>query len=240
MSISSQVSVAHYLRSNKSAQRTPLGSLKVKYSNIHLSQITVDTDHVAKAAPRKTLLDNDDEYFVPETQGNPTLDQFNMPKEKAVSAVAYPKGVERLTTISYPQPKEDWYKSSDDDEDIIDELELEDICQFEFWLANITQVSHQKKLHNQTVVGMIQHCCISALQNLIMEGEQHAPDQFNHMNCLYERHLDAIGARREIQMRLSEHNKKGSKWSGKKKIESSTTIQERFCEQDCSQLALWF
>jgi hypothetical protein len=55
-------------------------------------------------------------------------------------------------------------------QNIIDELEPEDICQFDFWLANITQVSHQKKLHNQTVVGMRQHCCISALKDLIMEG----------------------------------------------------------------------
>jgi hypothetical protein len=56
-------------------------------------------------------------------------------------------------------------------QNIIDELEPEDIGQFDFLLANITQVSHQKKLHNQTVVGMRQHCCISALQDLIMEGK---------------------------------------------------------------------
>jgi hypothetical protein len=33
-------------------------------------------------------------------------------------------------------------------QNIIDELEPEDIGQFDFCLANITQVSHQKKLHN--------------------------------------------------------------------------------------------
>jgi hypothetical protein len=56
-------------------------------------------------------------------------------------------------------------------QNIIDELEPEDIGQFDFWSENITQVSHQKKLHTQTVVGMRQHSCISALQDLIMEGE---------------------------------------------------------------------
>jgi hypothetical protein len=40
-------------------------------------------------------------------------------------------------------------------QNIIEELEPEDICQFDFWLANIAQVSHQKKLHDQTVVRMI-------------------------------------------------------------------------------------
>jgi hypothetical protein len=39
-------------------------------------------------------------------------------------------------------------------QNIIDELEPDDIGQFDFWLAKITQVYHQKKLHNQTVVGM--------------------------------------------------------------------------------------
>jgi hypothetical protein len=106
-------------------------------------------------------------------------------------------------------------------QNIIDELEREDIGQFNFWLENITQVSHQKKLHNQTVVGMRQHCWISALQDLIMEGEQHAPDLFNHMDRHYERHLDDIGGPREIWMRLSEHHKKGSKWFGKKKMKAA-------------------
>jgi hypothetical protein len=103
----------------------------------------------------------------------------------------------------------------------IDELETEDICQFDFWLANITQVSHQKNVHNQTVVGMRQYCCISALQDLIMEGEQHASDQLNHMDRHYERHLDDIGAPREIWMRLSEHHKKGSKWFGEQKLKAA-------------------
>jgi hypothetical protein len=104
---------------------------------------------------------------------------------------------------------------------IIDDLESEDICQFDFWLANITQISQQKKLHNQTVVGMGHHCCISALQDLIMEGEQHAPDQFNHTNRHYERHLDDLGAPREIWMRLSEHHKKGSKWTDEQKLRAA-------------------
>jgi hypothetical protein len=106
-------------------------------------------------------------------------------------------------------------------QNIIDGLETQDICQFDFWLVNITQVYHQKKLHNQTVVGMRKHCCIGALQDLIMEGEQHAPDQFNHMDRHYEMHLDDLGAPREIWMRLSEHHKKGSKWSGKKKLKAA-------------------
>jgi hypothetical protein len=106
-------------------------------------------------------------------------------------------------------------------QNIIDELEPEDICQFDFWLANITQVSHQKKLHNQLIVGMRQHCCISALQDLIIEGKHHAPYQFNHMNCHYERHFDDIGAPREIWMRLSEHHKKGSKSSGEQKLKAA-------------------
>jgi hypothetical protein len=82
-------------------------------------------------------------------------------------------------------------------------------------------VSHQKKLHNQTVVGTRQHCCISALQDLIMEGEQHAPDQLNHMDRYYERHVDDIGAPREIWMRLSENHKKGSKWFGEQKLKAA-------------------
>jgi hypothetical protein len=82
-------------------------------------------------------------------------------------------------------------------------------------------VSHQKKIHNQTVVGMRQYCCISALQYLIMEGEQPAPDQFNHMDCHYESHLDDIGAPREIWMRPSKHHKKGSKWFGEQKMKAA-------------------
>jgi cytoskeletal protein RodZ len=54
---------------------------------------------------------------VPGTQGNPTLYQLNVLKEKAVTALAFPKGIERLTTLSYPQPNEDPYQSSDDEED---------------------------------------------------------------------------------------------------------------------------
>jgi hypothetical protein len=106
-------------------------------------------------------------------------------------------------------------------QNIIDALEPEDIGKFDFWLENITQVYHQKTPHNQTVVGMRQHCCISALQYLIMEGEQHAPDQFNHMDRHYERHLDDIGAPREIWMRLSEHHKKVSKWFGEQKLKAA-------------------
>jgi hypothetical protein len=106
-------------------------------------------------------------------------------------------------------------------QNIIDKLKPEDIGQFNFWLANITQVSHQKKLHNQTIVGMRQHCCISALQDLIMEGKQHAPDQFNHMDRHYERHLDDIGAPREIWMHLSEHHKKGSKCFGEQTLKAA-------------------
>jgi hypothetical protein len=297
---------------------------------------------------------------VPETQGNPTFYPLNVKKEKAVTASAYPKGIKRLTTLSYPQPNEDHSQSYDDEEDevsssgsgpndsgsssdeesyqtdsdsesdsdsscddpkskkiskakaksnyatskksnkpkkckakqskkkstfktkskkktkkveatvaldlgktaeecdlywqrvlndperrmvsnsggdfvfyvkyqnIIDELEPEDIGKFGFWLANITQVSHQKKIHNQTVVGMRQHCCISALQDLIMEGEQHAPDQFNHMDRHYERHLDNIGAPRDIWMRLSEQHKKGSKWFGKQKLKAAREYRKDF------------
>jgi hypothetical protein len=58
--MSSQASVAHsFSSSNKSAKRTPLGSLNVNHSNIHLSQITVDTAHFAKSASCETLLDED-------------------------------------------------------------------------------------------------------------------------------------------------------------------------------------
>jgi hypothetical protein len=58
--MSSQASVARSLSSsNKSEKCTPLGSLNANHSNIHLSQITVDTAHVAKAASRETLLDED-------------------------------------------------------------------------------------------------------------------------------------------------------------------------------------
>jgi hypothetical protein len=276
----------------------------------------------------------------PKLKGNPTLYELNVLKKKAVTASAYSKAIKRLATLSYPQPNEDHYESSDDVEDsssgsgpnysgsssdeessdtdsdsesdsdsrcdnpkskkrpkakatlkcthskksnkpkkckakqskkksslrtksknttkklevtvaldlgktvhegnlywqcvsndperrmvsnssgdfvfyvkyqnIIDELEPEDIGQFDCWLANIIQVSRHKKLHNQTVFGMREHCCISALQDLIMEGEQHAPDQFNHMDRHYERHLDDIGAPREIWMCLSEHRMKGN------------------------------
>jgi hypothetical protein len=45
------------------------------------------------------------------------LDQLNVLKEKAITASAYPKGIERLTTLSYPQPNEDPSQSSDDEED---------------------------------------------------------------------------------------------------------------------------
>jgi hypothetical protein len=110
-----QASVARSLRrSNKSATRTPLGSLNANHSNIHLSQITVDTVHVAKEASRETLLDEDGDYFVLETQVNPTLYQLNVLKKKSVTASAYPKGIERLATLPYPQPNEDHYQSSDD------------------------------------------------------------------------------------------------------------------------------
>jgi hypothetical protein len=82
---------------------------------------------------------------------------------------------------------------------IIEDLEPEDIDQFDFWSANITQVSHQKKLHNQTVVGMRQNCCISAIQDYwIIEGGQRALDQFNNTDRKYERHLGDIGAPQEI------------------------------------------
>jgi transposase len=54
---------------------------------------------------------------VPKTQGNPTLNQLNVLKEKAVTASAYPKGVKRLVTLSYPQMKEDRSQLSDDEED---------------------------------------------------------------------------------------------------------------------------
>jgi hypothetical protein len=58
--MSSQSSVARSLSiRNKSAKCTPLGSLNTNHSKIHLSQITVDTAHVAKAASRETLLDED-------------------------------------------------------------------------------------------------------------------------------------------------------------------------------------
>jgi hypothetical protein len=60
MYMSSQASVARSLNSNKSSKRTPLASLKLNYSNIHLSHITVDPDQVAKAS-RETLLDDKDE-----------------------------------------------------------------------------------------------------------------------------------------------------------------------------------
>jgi hypothetical protein len=116
--MSSQASVARSLRSsNKSAKCTPLGSLNVNHFNIHLSQITVDTAHVAKEASRVKLIYENGDYFVPITQGNPTLDQLNVLKEKAVTESAYPKGIERLTTLSYPQPNEDHSQSSDDEED---------------------------------------------------------------------------------------------------------------------------
>jgi hypothetical protein len=117
MSVSSQPSVDRSLSSNKPAKRTPIGSLKVNHYNIHLSQITVDTAHDAKAAHHETLLHDKDEYFVPETQGNPTLGQLNVLKENAVTAVAYPKAIERLVTLPYPQPKEDHSEWSDDEED---------------------------------------------------------------------------------------------------------------------------
>jgi hypothetical protein len=112
-------------------------------------------------------------------------------------------------------------------QNIIDELEPEDIGQFDFCLANITQVSHQNKLHNQTVVGMRQHCCISGLQDLFREDEQHAPAQFNHMDRHYDRHLDDIGAPREIWMCLSEHHKKGIKWFGEQTLKAV-----RECKKD--------
>jgi hypothetical protein len=356
--------------SNKSATCTPLGSLNVNHSNIHLSQITVDTAHIAKSASHKTLLDEDGDYFVTKTKGNPTLDQLNLLKEKAFTTSAYPKGIKPLTTLSYPQPNEDRSQSSDDEEDeasssgsgpndsgsssdeesyqtdsdlesdsesscdnpkskkrskakakskythskksnkpkkskakqprkkytlknnpkktttklevnvaidlgktaeegdlywqrvsndfarrmvsnsggdfvfnvkyqnIIDELEPEDIGKFDFWLANITQVSHQKKLHNHTVVGMRQHCCISALQDLVMEGEQHAPDQFNHMDRHYERHLDDIGAPREIWMCLSEHHKKRSKWFAEQKLKAAREYRKDLVNKAAPPLVL--
>jgi hypothetical protein len=115
--MSYQASVSRYLSSsNKSAKRTPLGSLSVNHSNIHLSRITVDTAHVAKAASRETLIDDDGDYFLPETQGNPTLDQLNVLKERASTASAHPKGIERLTTLSCPQPNEDRSQSSGDED----------------------------------------------------------------------------------------------------------------------------
>jgi hypothetical protein len=88
----------------------------VNYSNIHLSLITVDTDQVVKAS-RKTLLDVEDEYFVPESQCNPTLGQLNVLKENVVVMVAYPKVVQRLTTVSYPRPQEDRPESSEDEDE---------------------------------------------------------------------------------------------------------------------------
>jgi hypothetical protein len=57
--MSYQASVARSLSSNKSAKRTPRGSLDVNHSKIHLYQITVDTAHVAKSASHETLLDDD-------------------------------------------------------------------------------------------------------------------------------------------------------------------------------------
>jgi hypothetical protein len=49
--MSSHASVAvSFISSNKSEKRTPLGSLNVNHSNIHLSQITVDTAHVVDSA----------------------------------------------------------------------------------------------------------------------------------------------------------------------------------------------
>jgi hypothetical protein len=45
------------------------------------------------------------------------LDQLNVLKEKAVMVVAYPKGIERITTLSYSQMKEDRSQSSDNEED---------------------------------------------------------------------------------------------------------------------------
>jgi hypothetical protein len=63
MYMSSQASVARSLSSsNKSAKHTPLGSLNINHSNIHLSQLTVDTAHVAKAASRETLVYDDGDY----------------------------------------------------------------------------------------------------------------------------------------------------------------------------------
>jgi hypothetical protein len=116
--MSSQASVARYFSSsNKSEKCTPLGSLNVNHSNIHLSQIIVNTAHVATSASRETVLEKDGDYFVPESQGNPTLDQLNVLKEKSVTASAYPKGIERLTTLSYPQRNEDPSQQSDDKED---------------------------------------------------------------------------------------------------------------------------
>jgi hypothetical protein len=54
---------------------------------------------------------------MPEAQGSPNLYQLNVLKEKAFTASAYPKGIERLTTLSYPQPNEDHSQSSYDEED---------------------------------------------------------------------------------------------------------------------------
>jgi hypothetical protein len=82
----------------------------VNYSKIHISQITVDTAHVAKPAPREKLLDDEDEYFVPNTQCNPPLGQLNVLKddvlkENAATEVAYPNAIEHLTTLSYHNRK---------------------------------------------------------------------------------------------------------------------------------------
>jgi hypothetical protein len=100
----SKSSVARYLNSNKSAKCTPLTSLKVNHSNINLSQITVETSRVVKPS-RETLLDDEDEYFVPETQGNPTLGELNVLNENDITVAACPKVVQRLIAVSYPRPQ---------------------------------------------------------------------------------------------------------------------------------------
>jgi hypothetical protein len=52
----------------------------------------------------------------------------------------------------------------------------------------MNQVSRQKKLQKKTVVGMRQHCCISAIQDLIL------------WTMYYERQFDDLGVPKEIWM----------------------------------------